>query len=280
MIGTTLYNKSGKQIFPITDAQVVSSNASGKTSNVEKNLIDLFDAISKLTGDAEIATNILINITYCKSKTKLEEEVKRQDNWQETFILPNSEYPYIWKHTVFTYKGNTSSTLNELYEIVATDTSEKLQTIYIAKSTSSAPIINYPLVETPEGEQKEDLTIFDQKLPEGWTETPVSIGPATPYVFMSTRKRIDGLWTRFSEPAQFGRWAFDSLIELRYTTTASDKPALNNKSEEPGSNWTQDSPSEFTGKLWMITATSVNGVLNKDENGNIWNGPHLLSIIK
>ena len=30
----------------------------------------------------------------------------------------------------------------------------------------------------------------------------------------------------------------------------------------------------------MITATSVNGVLNSDENNVRWHGPHLMSIIQ
>lgn len=289
MIGTAIYNKGGTQIYPITNAEVVTSKASGKEGTVEKNLQELFEAISKLTGDSQVAASVIVDVTYCASKTRLEDEVKRQENWQKSFVLPNSDFPYTWKHTIFTYKGNVSQKLNELYEIVATDTAEKIQNIYIAKSTSSAPVIKYPIltdgesgepIPGPDGQNQEDLTAFDNKLPEGWSETPMSIGPATPYVFMSTRKKVDGLWKRFSEPAQFGRWAFDSLLELRYATTPSEKPALNDKSEDPGTQWKTESPSEFTGKLWMITATSVNGILNKDENGVIWNGPHLLSIIK
>jgi hypothetical protein len=33
---------------------------------------------------------------------------------------------------------------------------------------------------------------------------------------MSVRKRVDGLWEKYSEPALFGNWAYDSVLEMRY----------------------------------------------------------------
>lgn len=285
--GTIVYNKDQQQIYPVSHAEVVISNASGSKSDVEDNLIKLWKKVSELSGDQEAASNIMVVVTYCKTNTRDESEVRKLSSWSDIFELPDSERPYVWKKTLYTYKGDTAK-LNEIYEIVATDIAEKIQNIYIARSTGVAPVITYPILTNgygdpildPEGNTQEDLTAFDKKLPEGWSETPVSIGPATPYVFISTRKRVEGLWKRYSEPAQYGRWAFDSQLELRYTITSGDKPAVNTTSDDPGSQWSSDTPDSFTGKMWMITATSVNGVLNSDENNVRWHGPHLMSIIQ
>lgn len=285
--GTIVYNKDQQQIYPVSHAEVVISNASGSKSDVEDNLIKLWKKVSELSGDQEAASNIMVVVTYCKTNTRDESEVRKLSSWSNIFELPDSERPYVWKKTLYTYKGDTAK-LNEIYEIVATDIAEKIQNIYIARSTGVAPVITYPILTDgygdpildSEGNTQEDLTAFDKKLPEGWSETPVSIGPATPYVFISTRKRVEGLWKRYSEPAQYGRWAFDSQLELRYTITSGDKPAVNTTSDDPGSQWSSDTPDSFTGKMWMITATSVNGVLNSDENNVRWHGPHLMSIIQ
>lgn len=285
--GTIVYNKDQQQIYPVSHAEVVISNASGSKSDVEDNLIKLWKKVSELSGDQEAASNIMVVVTYCKTNTRDESEVRKLSSWSDVFELPDSERPYVWKKTLYTYKGDTAK-LNEIYEIVATDIAEKIQNIYIARSTGVAPVITYPILTDgygdpildSEGNTQEDLTVFDKKLPEGWSETPVSIGPATPYVFISTRKRVEGLWKRYSEPAQYGRWAFDSQLELRYTITSGDKPAVNTTSDDPGSQWSNDTPDSFTGKMWMITATSVNGVLNSDDNNVRWHGPHLMSIIQ
>lgn len=285
--GTIVYNKDQQQIYPVSHAEVVISNASGSKSDVEDNLIKLWKKVSELSGDQEAASNIMVVVTYCKTNTRDESEVRKLSSWSDIFELPDSERPYVWKKTLYTYKGDTAK-LNEIYEIVATDIAEKIQNIYTARSTGVAPVITYPILTDgygdpildSEGNTQEDLTAFDKKLPEGWSETPVSIGPATPYVFISTRKRVEGLWKRYSEPAQYGRWAFDSQLELRYTITSGDKPAVNTTSDDPGSQWSSDTPDSFTGKMWMITATSVNGVLNSDENNVRWHGPHLMSIIQ
>lgn len=285
--GTIVYNKDQQQIYPISHAEVVISNASGSKSDVEDNLIKLWEKVSELSGDSEAASNIMVVVTYCKTNTRDESEVKKLSSWSDIFELPDSERPYVWKKTLYTYKGDTAK-LNEIYEIVATDIAEKIQNIYIARSTGVAPVITYPILTDgygdpildSEGNTQEDLTAFDKKLPEGWSETPVSISPATPYVFIATRKRVEGLWKRYSEPAQYGRWAFDSQLELRYAITSGDKPAVNTTSDDPGSQWSSNTPDSFTGKMWMITATSVNGVLNGDENNVRWHGPHLMSIIQ
>lgn len=287
-IGTILYNNERKQIYPITHAEVTISNAAGSKGTVEDCLLQLFKAISDLTGDSEAATSIMVKVTYNKTKINSLSEIKKlETGWTDIFESPDANNPYVWKHTIFTYKGQ-EQTLNELYEIVAADTAEKQQTIYIARSTGTAPTITYPIlvdgygnpILDENGQQQENLAAFDVILPEGWSATPVSIGPSTPYVFMATRTRINGLWRRYSEPAQYGRWAFDSQVEFRYSITSdATPPVLEATKDNPGSNWTENTPDDFVGRLWMITATSVNGILNSSNNIR-WQGPHLISIIK
>lgn len=293
MTGTQLYNQGKQTIYPITHAEVVQSNATGSNDpneTVESNLKDIWSEISNLTGAADATKQIKINITYTRATTDNKDEIKLATvNWSSEFESPTYDLPYTWKRTIITYQGvSDSAELNTTYEIVAAQTAEAIQNIYIAKSTGVAPIITYPVLKDgygnpildSDGKEQEDLTAFDNTLPEGWSETPVSIGPATPYVFIATRKKVNAKWQKFSEPAQFGRWAFDSQIEIRYTVTTGDIPSVNTTSENPGSIWSVDGPTDFTGKLWMITATSVNNVLNAADDGTIWRGPNLLSIIQ
>ena len=56
-------------------------------------------------------------------------------------------------------------------------------------------------------------------------------------------------------------------------------PELNSEAVNPGDHWKETNNEEFTGYLWIITATSVNGVLNA-KNKIIWNGPNLMSVVK
>lgn len=273
--GTQLYNKKHVTINPISDGEVIVSTALGSRSTVHKDLAMLYDQINKLSGDQETVNNITVDVKYAKSKSKEKADILNYDEgrWQEDFSIPNITFPYTWKRTIFGYKKTNYT----FYEICAVDVAERTQTIYVAKSTGAAPTIEYK----KNGDGSEDLTCFDTTLPEGgWTEAPQSITPATPYVFISTRKMKEGKWQRFTEPAQYGRWAFDSMLELRYQVTQGNIPEIDATEENPGDEWKTESPTEFTGSLWMITATSVNGVYNKDDVGVIWKGPNLLGIVK
>ncbi len=275
--GTQLYNKKQSKIYPISDGEVIISTASGKTSTVHKDLVELFNQIAKLSGDQDAVNNLTISVKYAKTNTKEKAEVMdyEETKWSNDFSIPSMKYPYIWKRTTFGYKGNDDAFV--FYEICAVDVTEKTQTIYIAKTTGAAPVIEYPL--NADGSKK--LDYYDNFLPTDWTETPQSITPATPYVFMATRKTKEGKWLEFSNPAQLGRWAFDSMLELRYCVTAiGETPDVDYTEENPGEQWKTKAPTTFTGQLWMITATSVNSVFNVDGDKNIWKGPNLMGIVQ
>lgn len=305
MNGTQLYDADRQELFPITDANVVKSKADGSETSVEKCLLSIFGKLSELDGAESATSNIIVKVEYCKTNTKKREEISDQ-GWSENFVLPDLKNPYVWKRTTFTYKGDTTGTINQVLEISVTDISEKTQTIYTTKGTDEQPIIPYtkklqdglgnyikpdgrPL--DPEEEPYPDLTQYDDKLPDDWSETPISIGPGNPYVFMAVRhmntpKQIkedqEGKWDMFSTPALFGRWAYDSKLETRYATTAIEEPApkFDNKNQVPGEAWSSKPVTDFTGKLWMITATSVNGNIQDDTAGIKWSGPYLMAIIK
>lgn len=295
-MGIQLYDKDHNPINPNTEGSSVVTSAISSANTVDEALMYLNDLISGLSGDKEAVTAIEIVIRYGLSKFDNEGELKTSPpNWSNTFIMPDSEFPYTWKKTLI----SVANTEKEYYEIVASDTYDSTQTIYVALGTDVQPIIIYPkkVIDGVETTEK-DLTAFDNSLPNpndgyvddngrvnvDWSELPQSIAPDKPFSYMSTRKRINGIWTEFSTPAMLGKWAFDSKLEIRYKQTdiqtTKDQVGLNADSTDPGEGWSITTPDTYTGKLWMITATSVNSILNKGSNDIIWDGPHLLSIIK
>lgn len=291
-MGIQLYDVQHQPLYPNTNGESVITSAVPTSTNVDEALRFLNDKISELTGEKDAVIAINVTVTYARTKIKELEELKANIStisWDSVYTTPDAEYPYTWKKTVI----SVAETSKEFYEIVASDTSDSTQNIYLALDTGTQPVIVYPKkIVNGEETEEDDLTAFDYYLPganindtvnNDWSETPQSISAQQPYLYMSTRKRVDGLWGRYTAPALLGKWAFDSKIELRYTVT--DITTNKNDIEitqdiNPGTHWSQQTPDSYTGKLWMITATSVNGVLNRDNQDIIWDGPHLLSIIQ
>lgn len=238
MEGTKLYNKEQQQIFPESDATVIVSNASGSKSTVEEDLKKLYKQISDLTGDSETVNNIIVNVHYQPSTTNKESEIKlSQKEWSDTFELPTEENPYLWKRTTFTYKGAEEGQATVVYEIVATETSIIIQTIY-TRTEGVTPVIEYkqkvdeqgrPLYIDSDGHETTDVTgtkaydynyYWDGSKANGlnnlpptpedqtytWTDYPQDISLSFTAVFMSRRIRSNGKWNPFSTPAQYGQW--------------------------------------------------------------------------
>lgn len=274
--GTQLYNKAKQTINPISEANAIDCQATGKPSTVHQDIADLYKQIAELTKDSEAVNNILIDISYKRSKSKDKADIVEDTGWSTVFISPTSDYPYIWKRTIITYKGAEVGQGSTVYEIVASADAEVTQTIYRAVSDSTQPVISY--IDETTG--KEDPTKYDNTLPQYWSEIPASVSAATPNVFMSTRKKVNGKWEMFSVPAQYGRWAFDSNVVFKYQVTGTNTvPDLEINSENPGDKWVNENTGMFTGFLWMISATAINGQL-QSYNDAIWNGPNLISIVK
>lgn len=236
--GTVLYNRDYKQIYPISDAEVIRSNASGSLSNVEDNLKKLFKQISDLTGATETVNNIIVKVHYLPSDSSDESEIKESDKqWSDTFELPTEENPYIWKRTVFTFEGAEEGQGTTIYEVVATDTATIIQTIY-TRTEGITPVIEYkqkvdeqgrPLYIDSDGRETTQVTstkaydynyYWDGSKANGlnnlpptpeeqnyiWTDYPQDISLSFVSVFMSRRIRNKGKWGPFSTPAQYGQW--------------------------------------------------------------------------
>lgn len=266
--GTPLFDHEGKQIYPISYAELIESSY----GNVEDCLVDIYDKITNISGEGEAAKNINVTVGYLTLNTKSTNDVKELTGWG-AFELPTSDRPYTWKKTTYSYD---QLELTITYEIVSVYQQNEEQTIYKAMdSDSEQPKIEYP-TDWNNNPDYQNVDFVSQ----GWSTIPISISASAPYVYMATRKKIDGLWEPFSTPVLYGKWAFDSVMEIRYaTTTDNTPPALNAGSSDPGNNWNTTNSNEFTGYLWIITATSVNNVLNA-KNGVIWQGPNLISVVK
>lgn len=272
-IGTQLYNKSKEKINPISDASVITCTGSGKSSNVHADIADLYEQISKLTGDEEAASNIIITVHYKRSKSKIQSDITPDTGWSTSFISPTSDYPYTWKRTVISYKGDDNA--KATYEIVASSDSEIIQTIYRAASDTTNVSISY--IDPTTG--NDNPSLYDINLPEFWSTEPATITAAAPNAYMSIRTKKDGKWGRFSTPAQYGRWAFDSTVVFKYqVTTTNTVPEVNAVKEDPGEEWLDSNTKVFTGFLWTINATVINGQ-PQTYNGKIWNGPNLISAV-
>lgn len=236
--GTIVYNKDQQQIYPISDGTVIISNASGSKSNVEDDLKKLFKQVSDLSGSSEAVNNIIVRVHYLPSDTTDEAEIKLSSKqWTDTFELPTEANPYIWKRTKYTYEGADESQGTIIYEIVASDVSTIIQTIY-TRTEGVTPVIEYkqktdekgnPLYIDSEGKETTEVTstkAYDynyywngqpssriDKLPptpEGqsytWTDYPQDISLSFTSVFMSRRIKQSGKWGPFSTPAQYGQW--------------------------------------------------------------------------
>lgn len=286
MAGTQLYDKNQTELYPITSDDCVTSNVISGCNDVDKALtylknetLEIQKRIDQITGDEEILTSLVVTVSYAKSTTTSESNIKDPSTeWGQTYIQPSAEFPYIWKRTTFEITSNKSS----FYEIVASFNQNEIQTIYMVKDNTSSVTITYPEKVGEDGnpiEGEYDLTAYDEKLPDGWSEIPQSISASEPYLYMSTRKRKQGVWEKYSTPALLGKWSFDSKLEMKYQITTGEIPTINRTSQSP-ENWGNAPTGDFTGKLWMITATTINDqfVINKD--GNIWSEPVLMAIVQ
>ena len=111
-----------------------------------------------------------------------------------------------------------------------------------------------------------------------WSESPVSISASTPYGYVATRIRKNGIWTRFVIGLN-SKWSYDSKMVVKYTyTDSSSSPNIKRKEDNPGDNWADQVTG--TGYLWMITATRVSTNYAKDDQEHIWSAPQLISVIQ
>lgn len=280
-------NNNKTDIYPITDASVVTATKSdGTATNVEEWLSDLNKLVSDVT---ENAIKLNVKISYAQTSYSEANQVKDNENvsWGENFVQPTAELPYTWKKTeIQASSDDDNSTSSVSYEL-ASISSETTQTIYTARSADTKSVsITYNIIETDgvvTNYYNDTLdNILSKSENSSWSKIPVSISATNPNGYIATRTRGDnGEWKAFNI-AQNAKWAYNSIPKFKYqvTSTATAPTVAEDDSDySKVEGWSDTITDSFTGYLWMITATVVNDVYQLDGD-TVWSSPTLISIVK
>lgn len=275
--GTKLFDHEGNQVFPVSNADCVNVLDTTLTSvggTVEHCLIDIYDKLTDISEEGNAGKNLNVKVSYILSNIMDEAYIKEQTEWG-AFQVPTASQPYLWKKTTFLF-GELE--LKSIYEISLMYPENETQTIYkaYADPDKEQPEIFYNKDDEGNTNYQDPILAEHQ-----WFDTPISISAEKPYVYTSNRKRVNGVWSPFSTPALLSKWTFDSIIETRFGISPSiAAPTINRHGQNPGSDWKLANTQEFTGYLWMITATKINDKYYEDTSGIIWSEPSLISIVK
>lgn len=287
-MATQLYDSESQAIYPNTQADAVSVNVDNKDiNNVQSAIQDLYQQVANKSGDQAAVSNLTFEISYLVSNISDAEQIKNVDGkkWSGTFQLPNANNPYAWKRTIIGYTGIAEADKKSVYEIVIADIAEISQSLYIAMDNTKTPTIYYPQAyredNTPYNNLQASIksiikATIDKDSSMVWSESPVSISASAPYGYVATRIRKNGTWTEFVIGLN-SKWSYDSRMIVKYALTPSNSsPHVNSTENDPGDKW----KNQVTGKgyLWMITATKVSTNYAKDDLGNIWSDPQLISV--
>ena len=287
-MATQLYDSESQAIYPNTQADAVSVNVDNKDiNNVQSAIQDLYQQVANKSGDQAAVSNLTFEISYLVSNISDAEQIKNVDGkkWGRTFQLPTADKPYAWKRTVIGYTGIADADRKSVYEIVTADIAEINQSLYIAMDNTKTPRIYYPQAygedNTPYNNLQASIksiikATIDKDSSMVWSESPVSISASAPYGYVATRIRKNGTWTEFVIGLN-SKWSYDSRMIVKYALTPSNSsPHVNSTENDPGDKW----KNQVTGKgyLWMITATKVSTNYAKDDLGNIWSDPQLISV--
>ena len=289
-----VYSGIGDQIYPETADKAVTVLSKNKTLDVY--LAELAEAISKAQGADQIAKSLKFKVDYLAtnisniSKIKELENNEETNQWGENFQLPSVKSPYVWKRTIVYFEGQDISKGQKSYEVVTADISEISQTLYMVKDNSQQPKIFYPQKAVEVEGEMQNVDDTDASIDEiikaselnnnNWSKQPSEITASNPYGFMAVRSRLKGSWGVF-KVALYSKWSYDSRIVMKYTVTSTyTKPQVSRTSTNPGEQWKDTNEAEFTGYLWMVSASSNNNNYVMDNDKNIWSTPQLISIVK
>lgn len=289
-----VYSGTGDQIYPETADKAVTVLA--KDTTLDKYLEELAKSISEGQGVDQIAKSLKFKIDYLATNTSDVTKVKELEDqpetnqWGENFVLPSVRTPYTWKRTIVYFEGQNLKDGQKFYEIVTADIAEISQTLYMVKDNSQQPKVIYPQKAIEVGGELQNIDDTDASIDEiikaseegknNWSKYPSEITAANPYGFMAVRQRVNGTWSLF-KVALYSKWVYDSRLITKFTVTSTfEKPQLNRTEANPGSQWVDTNTQEFTGYLWMISASQSNNNYILDNNKNIWSEPQLISIVK
>ena len=289
-----VYSGTGDQIYPETADKAVTVLA--KDTTLDKYLEELAKSISKVQGADQIAKSLKFKIDYLATNTSDVTKVKELEDqpetnqWGENFVLPSVRTPYTWKRTIVYFEGQNPKEGQKFYEIVTADIAEISQTLYMVKDNSEQVKVIYPQKAVEVGGELQNVNDTDASLDDiinankestnKWSKYPEDVSPSQPYGFMAVRSRSNGVWSSF-RIALYSKWSYDSKLVTKFTVTStSERPQLTRTEVNPGSQWVDTNTQEFTGYLWMISASQSNNNYILDSNKNIWSEPQLISIVK
>ena len=289
-----VYSGTGDQIYPETADKAVTVLAKNTTLDIY--LAELAELISKAQGADQVAKSLKFKIDYLATNTADVTKVKELENqpetnqWGENFVLPSVKTPYTWKRTIVYFEGQNFKDGQKFYEIVTADIAEISQTLYMVKDNSQQPKVIYPQKAVEVEGELQNVNDTDASLDEiikaseegknNWSKYPLDVTPSSPYGYMAVRQRVNGTWGLF-KVALYSKWAYDSRLVTKFTVTSTfEKPQLTRTAANPGNQWVDTNEQEFTGYLWMISASQNNNNYILDSNKNIWSEPQLISIVK
>ena len=289
-----VYSGTGDQIYPETADKAVTVLA--KDTTLDKYLEELAKSISKVQGADQVAKSLRFKIDYLATNTSDVARVKELEDqpetnqWGENFVLPSVRTPYTWKRTIVSFEGQNLKDGQKFYEIVTADIAEISQTLYMVKDNQQQPKVIYPQKAVEVEGELQNVNDTDASLDEiikaseegknNWSKYPLDVTPSSPYGYMAVRQRVNGTWGLF-KVALYSKWAYDSRLVTKFTVTSpSESPQLTRTEANPGNQWVDTNTQEFTGYLWMISASQSNNNYILDNNGNIWSEPQLISIVK
>ena len=289
-----VYSGTGDQIYPETADKAVTVLAKDTTLDVY--LKELAESISKVQGADQVAKSLKFKIDYLATNTSDVARVKELEDqpetnqWGENFVLPSVRTPYTWKRTIVYFEGQNLKDGQKFYEIVTADIAEISQTLYMVKDNQQQPKVIYPQKAVEVEGELQNVNDTDASLDEiikaseegksNWSKYPLDVTPSSPYGYMAVRQRVNGTWGLF-KVALYSKWAYDSRLVTKFRVTSTfERPQLTRTEVNPGSQWVDTNTQEFTGYLWMISASQNNNNYILDSNKNIWSEPQLISIVK
>ena len=289
-----VYSGTGDQIYPETADKAVK--VSIKDTTLDKYLEELAKSISKVQGIDQVAKSLKFKIDYLATNTadvtrvKELEDQPETNQWGENFVLPSVRTPYTWKRTIVYFEGQNLKDGQKFYEIVTADIAEISQTLYMVKDNQQQPQVIYPQKAIEVEGELQNVNDTDASLDEiikaseegknNWSKYPLDVTPSSPYGYMAVRQRVNGTWGLF-KVALYSKWTYDSRLITKFTVTStSERPQLTRIEADPGSQWVDTNTQEFTGYLWMISASQSNNNYILDNNKNIWSEPQLISIVR
>lgn len=190
--------------------------------------------------------------------------------WMATAVLRNGQRPTASDWTIVRIKGEAGAD------------GKDQEFIYITKATTDPPydISLLPAIQTPEYLPDPPET-YGQ-----WTDDPRGVTASKQFEWVSKRTRTNGVWSKFSKPALWARFAIDGdgqssfkSFVFKRQVDAPSRPESGNGSfdnplPDPINGWTDYIPSG-TNPLWVSTRMfSKDGALPQEPN---WTDPVIMA---